>query len=140
MSFSHNAIESTGKTTVLIKDNKVVGEVRIVTICGSICGVQMIDEACKELVKDTKQIGIWSKTANETVKFDPYRFAYFHFLMTDGIYIGDFIAHNEYRELEDALKGTRIVDKFLFDYGFAPSEFANVEGYASIRNGNKKAN
>lgn len=127
--FEHNAIETVGKETLLIKDNKIIGKVHIVTMSGIVCGARMDDEACKDLVKDTAQLKIWSGSRNEQVAKQPYRYAYFHFNVVTGEYIGDYITQNQLREKEEALEGCFIVDKFNFDYGWCSSTFSTVEGF-----------
>lgn len=129
--FNHNAIESVGRDSLLIQNNKVIGKVKVVTMVGMICGAMMKDDACKELVKETAQIKIWSESKNEIMAKDPCRFAYFHFNSISGEYIGDYVEQNKYREKQKALEDCFIVDKFNFEYGWCPSTFSTVEGFGS---------
>jgi hypothetical protein len=127
--FEHNAIETVGKQTLLIKDNKIIGEVSVVTMVGMVCGVSMKDTACKELIKDTAQFKIWSGAENGKLQEHGYKYSYFHFNIITGEYIGDYITQNQFREKEEALEGCFVVDKFNFEYGWCSRAFADVEGF-----------
>ena len=94
----------------------------------------MLDDACKELVKDTEQMKIWLNSESEEIRQKAYRYAMFHYEMIDGNYVGDFITQRERREIEPQLTGTRIVSKWYFDYGLCDESFSDVEGFGSCRN------
>lgn len=129
--FEKNAIETVGKETLLIKDGKVVGEVSVISVVGMVCGVIMKDDPCQDLVKDTVQLEIWLRSQNEQVAKQPYRYAFFHFNIITGEYIGEHITQSEFREKETALDGCFIVDKFNFDYGWCSNTFSTVEGFGN---------
>lgn len=117
----------TGRSEVyLIKDNKVIGEMKVTTalvfrnVPGiyEIVSVYPVDPATKEFFKD--DIG-W---------IDGHLYG----LKYSGLDGGPYIVNDED---EGRHKGTRIVDKFDFDFGIAHASFSGVEGFGRIRKKSK---
>lgn len=116
----------------------MVGKVRAVVSVRYICSVCMIDDACKELVKDTKQVKFWLNSKSEEERQKAYKYATFYYEMINGGYIGEFMTQNEHREIEPQLVGTRIVSKWYFEHGLCHESFSDVEGFGSLRNNKGK--
>lgn len=112
------AITSRGKC-YLVKDDKVVGTMRVVSTrsigTGGLYGdtfLEPSDDAAKEFFKDDFTIPLFGQIT---------RLQYFGVTGEPGIGFDD--------EPEDRHKGTRVVDCLDFDFGICHESFSHIEGF-----------
>ena len=107
-----NAILGVGREVYIIHDDVIVGVGQVVTFNGY-CdyGVKMIDDSSREFFK-----------GYEIPELLGFRGTFWHYDED-----GNPSRHYE-DEPEDFHKGTKVVDKIAFDFGFCPEQFKSVEG------------
>lgn len=121
----HLAVKDVGRDVVLIKDNKIVGEGRSVTIRDGEVSIEMTDDRAKALVENSVQVKTWAESHPDK----KYKWSYFRFLTVTGTYVGEGELFCE--ELDDIM----VVDKFNLRYGMVPDTFKDVEEYRGVNKG-----
>jgi hypothetical protein len=118
---NHTPIVNLSHTALLIRDNKVIGECNVETMCDDRVSVRMIDNAAKALIAETELVKIIG---------DPYH-VFIQFNSCEGFYLGTVYDHRFCSELNEIFKGVRIVDKHSFEYRMVPDSFIDVPGCGS---------
>lgn len=116
------AVETTGRLTLLVRDNKVIGECCVIAMRGSdVAFVEMHNKAAKDLIANTQAAKVLRGIEWVHVSFYP----------TTGLYCGTNYVGPEADELNKIFERVMIVDNHHFLYGMCPDTFKNVPGYQS---------
>lgn len=122
MTYFGCACENVGKDVLVIKDNKVIGKGRSVTMRGDEwVGIVFKEGEVLELIKDF-----------ESFKAFGAKHASFRYLPNSGLFF-DGAFEEESEKAWEVLGQTMIVDEFNFGWGIAPDHFKQVEGFAARR-------
>lgn len=124
-----NALDSTGRDVLFVKNGKVVGEGR------SQIGVGNEYQGCGfisgELFEQLKTVAPF----NDLII--PMKYLYARFSPYTGLYLGLQFT-DPYPEAEALLEDVHAVDKFYFGYGMVPDFFKSVEGYGAQKDAYKE--
>jgi hypothetical protein len=119
------AVSTTGRATLLIRNNQVIGECRVCYMKGAeIAGIEMVDDRAKALIVDT--------AAMRVLKNEKYIRPRFNTGL--GIYLDSGFTGPESEEIDKILEEVKIVDKSDFELGMCPDEFKDVPGYRKVFN------
>lgn len=115
------AVPSTGKTVLVIKENKVIGKGSAQLAVGTdFVGIRFTEGEILEMTKDLT-----------VVKIFEHKHAYFRYSPVSGAFIGS--AYDKDREDEfDVLQDTTVVDEFNLKYRMVPEHFKDVPGYGAV--------
>lgn len=108
-----NAIPSTSRGLLLIRDNQIIGKAAVRAIAGHNVSVQVLEGPILDQVKDL-----------EPFKTLGTRHAYLHFDQTLGLNLDteEWVG----KEGVELLKDVRAVDEFELRYGICPESFESV--------------
>jgi hypothetical protein len=125
---TYPAIYRAGQQTLLVRDDKIIGEGRVVQIVGN--ELSSIERA-SVVMTDDAGMALISKTAAAKA-LGNVRYVYLNFCSSSGLYLGTpFIGHED-NELNMIFKDVMIVDKMNLGLGMVPDTFKNVPGYNSL--------
>jgi hypothetical protein len=119
------AISTTGRPTLLVRNNEVIGECRVCYMKGvEVAGIEMADDRAKVLVSSTEA----AMLVNGTKYIRP------RFNTALGVYLNSGFTGPESEEIDKIFQEVKIVDKQDFELGMCPDVFKDVPGYRKVFN------
>jgi hypothetical protein len=109
------AVPNVGKTVLIIKDNTVVGEGMVSALADGQAAITISSAEAKEFFKDDEAVATFG-----------WESLFFYWQQTG------YPAHQPLEPI-NRYKGTRIVDRFNFDWGMVPDSFLDVPGYRAAQ-------
>lgn len=119
------AVSTTGRSTLLIRNNEVIGECRVCYMKGvEVVGIEMTDDRAKTLVSSTEAAILTNGTRYIRPRFNTAL----------GVYLDSGFTGPEAEEIDKIFEEVMIVDKSDFELGMCPDAFKNVPGYRKVFN------